>query len=155
MIVMLRKQDKIRSFTRFFFKRWQWFRSLLAYHTLFPSGILEIFVENRAHRWRRDRLPRIARYRHFPCRQSSHFVPTTTAAFSKPPANSPVWPAENWPGGSGNTKIFAEFGIPAVNWSVGHQHEYTEFETLDYKATLETVFENNMITKELVATCKG
>jgi hypothetical protein len=22
---------------------------------------------------------------------------------------------ENWPGGSGNTKIFAEFGIPAVN----------------------------------------
>jgi hypothetical protein len=39
--------------------------------------------------------------------------------------------------------------------------EHTEFETLDYKATLETVmlletiFENDMITEKLVATCKS
>jgi tripeptide aminopeptidase len=65
------------------------------------------------------------------------------------------------PGGLSDAKVFAEFGNRTVNLSVGYEHEHTEFETLDYKAALETVllleavFENNMITKELVATCKG
>jgi tripeptide aminopeptidase len=58
------------------------------------------------------------------------------------------------PGGFSDAKVFAEFGIPAVNLSVGYQHKHTEFETLDYKTTLET-FENNMIIEELVTACKG
>ncbi|AEH47525.1 M20/M25/M40 family metallo-hydrolase [Parageobacillus thermoglucosidasius] len=64
-------------------------------------------------------------------------------------------------GGLSDAKTFAEFGIPSVNLSVGYEHEHTELETLDCKATLETVllletvFENNMIAKKLVATCKG
>jgi tripeptide aminopeptidase len=74
-------------------------------------------------------------------------------------AGMPDW--KMTPGGLSDAKVFAEFGIPSVNLSVGYQHEHTEFETLDYKAALETVllleavFENNMITKELFATCKG
>jgi tripeptide aminopeptidase len=74
-------------------------------------------------------------------------------------AGMPDWKMP--PGGLSDAKVFAEFGIPSVNLSVGYRHEHTEFETLDYKAALETVllleavFENNMITKELFATCKG
>jgi tripeptide aminopeptidase len=74
-------------------------------------------------------------------------------------AGMPDWKIT--PGELSDAKIFAEFGIPTVNLSVGYEHEHTEFETLDYKAALETVllleavFENNMITKELFATCKG
>jgi tripeptide aminopeptidase len=74
-------------------------------------------------------------------------------------AGMPDWKMA--PGGLSDAKVFAEFGIPSVNLSVGYEHEHTELETLDYKATLETVllleavFENNMITKELFATCKG
>jgi tripeptide aminopeptidase len=65
------------------------------------------------------------------------------------------------PGRLSDAKLFAEFGIPFVDLSVGYEHEHTEFETLDYKAALETVmlleavFENNMITEKLTATCKG
>jgi tripeptide aminopeptidase len=64
-------------------------------------------------------------------------------------------------GGLSDAKFFDEFGIPSVNLSVGYEHEHTEFETLDYKAALETVLlletvlETNKITEELVATCKG
>jgi tripeptide aminopeptidase len=74
-------------------------------------------------------------------------------------AGMPDWKIT--PGGLSDAKVFAEFGNRTVNLSVGYEHEHTEFETLDYKAALETVllleavFENNMITKELVATCKG
>jgi tripeptide aminopeptidase len=74
-------------------------------------------------------------------------------------AGMPDWKMTH--GGLSDAKVFAEFGIPAVNLSVGYQHEHTEFETLDYKVTLETVllletvFENNMILEELVAMCKG
>ncbi|MED4970714.1 M20/M25/M40 family metallo-hydrolase [Parageobacillus toebii] len=74
-------------------------------------------------------------------------------------AGMPDW--KMTPGGLSDAKVFAEFGIPSVNLSVGYEHEHTKLETLDYKATLETVmlletvFENNMITEEFVATCKG
>ena len=74
-------------------------------------------------------------------------------------AGMPDWKMTH--GGLSDAKVFAEFGIPSVNLSVGYEHEHTEFETLDYSATLETVLlletvlENNMITEKLVATCKG
>jgi len=71
-------------------------------------------------------------------------------------AGMPDWKMTH--GGLSDAKVFAEFGIPSVNLSVGYEHEHTEFETLDYKATLETVllletvFENNMISEKIVAT---
>jgi tripeptide aminopeptidase len=52
-------------------------------------------------------------------------------------AGMPDWKMA--PGGLSDAKFFAEFGIPSVNLSVGYEHEHTEFETLDYKAALETV----------------
>nr|MBO2482113.1 peptidase M20 [Bacillaceae bacterium] len=72
-------------------------------------------------------------------------------------AGMPDWKMTH--GGLSDAKVFAEFGIPSVNLSVGYEHEHTEFETLDCKATLETVllletvFENNMIAEKLVAIC--
>ncbi|WP_026829422.1 M20/M25/M40 family metallo-hydrolase [Exiguobacterium artemiae] len=42
-------------------------------------------------------------------------------------------------GGSSDAKVFAGFGIPSVNLSVGYMHEHTEHETVDYAATFETV----------------
>ncbi len=42
-------------------------------------------------------------------------------------------------GGSSDAKVFAGFGIPSVNLSVGYKHEHTEHETVDYAATFETV----------------
>lgn len=42
-------------------------------------------------------------------------------------------------GGSSDTNVFAGFGIPSVNLSVGYRHEHTEHETVDYAATFETV----------------
>lgn len=74
-------------------------------------------------------------------------------------AGMPDWKITS--GGLSDAKTFAEFGIPSVNLSVGYEHEHTELETLDCKATLETVllletvFENNMIAEKLIATCKG
>jgi putative aminopeptidase FrvX len=82
---------------------------------------------------------------------SCHFATTTTAAFLKQPERSPACQTGKCPRGLSDAKVFAEFGIPTVNLSVGYQHEHTEFETLDYKAALETVMlletvlENNMI----------
>jgi tripeptide aminopeptidase len=72
-------------------------------------------------------------------------------------AGMPDWKMTH--GGLSDAKVFTHH--PSVNLSVGYAQEHTEFEMLDYKATLETVllletvFENNMITEELVATCKG
>ncbi|PLR98529.1 M20/M25/M40 family metallo-hydrolase [Bacillus sp. T33-2] len=43
------------------------------------------------------------------------------------------------PGGISDAKVFSSFGIPSVNLSVGYQHEHTDLETLDYRATFETV----------------
>lgn len=42
-------------------------------------------------------------------------------------------------GGSSDAKIFAEFGIPSVNLSIGYRDEHTDFEEVDYCATFETV----------------
>jgi tripeptide aminopeptidase len=59
------------------------------------------------------------------------------------------------PGGLSDSKVFAEFGIPAVNLSVGYEHEHSEWETLDYRATLdttillETVLDQQLITKDV------
>lgn len=57
-------------------------------------------------------------------------------------------------GGSSDARVFAEYGIPSVNLSVGYHNPHTENETLDYKSTLETivllekVFDEQMISKE-------
>jgi tripeptide aminopeptidase len=67
-------------------------------------------------------------------------------------AGMPDWKMTK--GGSSDAKIFAEHGIPSVNLSVGYQNEHTDDETLDYKATLETihlletVFDRQLISKE-------
>lgn len=42
-------------------------------------------------------------------------------------------------GGSSDAKVFAEFGIPSVNLSIGYRDEHTDFEEVDYCATFETV----------------
>lgn len=42
------------------------------------------------------------------------------------------------PGGSSDARIFAEYGIPSVNLSVGYNHEHTSDEYLDIKAMYET-----------------
>lgn len=42
-------------------------------------------------------------------------------------------------GGSSDAKIFAEFGIPSVNLSIGYRDEHTDFEQVDYRSTFETV----------------
>lgn len=42
-------------------------------------------------------------------------------------------------GGLSDAKIFAENGIPSVNLSVGYMNEHTDFESVDYRATYETV----------------
>ncbi|WP_232509548.1 peptidase M42 family protein [Parageobacillus thermoglucosidasius] len=52
-------------------------------------------------------------------------------------AGMPDWKITS--GGLSDAKTFAEFGIPSVNLSGGYEHEYTELETLDCKAMLETV----------------
>ena len=63
---------------------------------------------------------------------------------------------EDWqttPGGISDAKVFAQFGIPSVNLSAGYQNEHTDFETVYYLATFETVLlvesilHNNMILK--------
>ncbi|EKN69311.1 peptidase M42 family protein [Neobacillus bataviensis LMG 21833] len=41
-------------------------------------------------------------------------------------------------GGLSDAKVFAEFGIPSVNLSVGYLHEHTDSEIVNYKATYET-----------------
>lgn len=43
------------------------------------------------------------------------------------------------PGGISDAKVFASHGIPSVNLSAGYQNEHTDFETVDYLATYETV----------------
>jgi putative aminopeptidase FrvX len=42
------------------------------------------------------------------------------------------------PGGSSDTRIWAEHGIQSVNLSAGYQHEHTENERLDVKACYQT-----------------
>lgn len=42
-------------------------------------------------------------------------------------------------GGSSDAKVFAEFGVPSVNLSIGYLDEHTDFEQVDYRATFETV----------------
>ncbi|WP_138418309.1 M20/M25/M40 family metallo-hydrolase [Aquibacillus sediminis] len=42
-------------------------------------------------------------------------------------------------GGLSDARSFAEKGIPSVNLSAGYMHEHTDAETVDYKATFETV----------------
>lgn len=42
-------------------------------------------------------------------------------------------------GGLSDAKIFAEFGIPSVNLSIGYRDEHTDFEQVDYGATFDTV----------------
>jgi tripeptide aminopeptidase len=49
---------------------------------------------------------------------------------------------EDWkvtPGGISDAKVFASYGIPSVNLSVGYMNEHTDFETVDYMASYETV----------------
>ncbi|MBS8263863.1 M20/M25/M40 family metallo-hydrolase [Mesobacillus boroniphilus] len=49
---------------------------------------------------------------------------------------------EDWqvtPGGISDAKVFANYDIPSVNLSAGYQNEHTDFETVDYLATFETV----------------
>jgi tripeptide aminopeptidase len=49
---------------------------------------------------------------------------------------------EDWQvtsGGISDAKVFANYGIPSVNLSAGYQNEHTDFETVDYLATFETV----------------
>ncbi|WP_114167128.1 M20/M25/M40 family metallo-hydrolase [Exiguobacterium sp. TNDT2] len=48
------------------------------------------------------------------------------------------WTATRY-GGSSDAKVFAEFGIPSVNLSVGYQHEHTDQEEVDVQATLDTI----------------
>ncbi|WP_226641533.1 M20/M25/M40 family metallo-hydrolase [Mesobacillus subterraneus] len=68
---------------------------------------------------------------------------------------------EDWqvsPGGISDAKVFANYGIPSVNLSAGYQNEHTDYETVDYLATFETVLlvesllHNNMIRK--LDTCQ-
>jgi tripeptide aminopeptidase len=63
---------------------------------------------------------------------------------------------EDWqvtPGGISDAKVFANYGLPSVNLSAGYQNEHTDFETVDYLATFETVLlleallHHNMIPK--------
>lgn len=42
-------------------------------------------------------------------------------------------------GGSSDAKVFAGFGIPSVNLSVGYLHEHTDAEQLDFQSTLDTI----------------
>ncbi|TCI75732.1 M20/M25/M40 family metallo-hydrolase [Exiguobacterium sp. SH0S1] len=42
-------------------------------------------------------------------------------------------------GGSSDAKVFAEFGVPSVNLSIGYLDEHTDLEQVDYRATFETV----------------
>ncbi|RSD28585.1 M20/M25/M40 family metallo-hydrolase [Mesobacillus subterraneus] len=49
---------------------------------------------------------------------------------------------EDWritPGGLSDAKVFAQHAIPSVNLSAGYQNEHTDFETVDYLATFETI----------------
>lgn len=50
----------------------------------------------------------------------------------------PDWRTTRY-GGSSDAKLFALRAIPAVNLSVGYLHEHTDFEQVDFAATLETV----------------
>lgn len=50
----------------------------------------------------------------------------------------PDWQMTRY-GGSSDAKLFALRAIPAVNLSVGYLHEHTDFEQVDFAATLETV----------------
>ncbi|MGV2941946.1 M20/M25/M40 family metallo-hydrolase [Mesobacillus sp. LC4] len=68
---------------------------------------------------------------------------------------------EDWqvtPGGISDAKVLAYYGIPSVNLSAGYQNEHTDYETVDYLATVETVLlvesllHNNMIRK--LDTCQ-
>jgi tripeptide aminopeptidase len=63
---------------------------------------------------------------------------------------------EDWqvtPGGISDAKVFANYGLRSVNLSAGYQNEHTDFETVDYLATFETVLlleallHHNMIPK--------
>ncbi|WP_102262603.1 M20/M25/M40 family metallo-hydrolase [Mesobacillus jeotgali] len=63
---------------------------------------------------------------------------------------------EDWQttsGGISDAKVFANYGIPSVNLSAGYQNEHTDFETVDFLATFETVLlvefllHNDMIRK--------
>ncbi|MFC0469287.1 M20/M25/M40 family metallo-hydrolase [Halalkalibacter kiskunsagensis] len=42
-------------------------------------------------------------------------------------------------GGLSDAKVFAGYGIPSVNLSAGYMNEHTDWESVDYKATYETV----------------
>ena len=65
-------------------------------------------------------------------------------------AGMPDWKTTT--GGLSDAKVFASFGIPSVNLSVGYENEHTEDETLDCQAALETVlllktvFDQNWLT---------
>jgi len=65
-------------------------------------------------------------------------------------AGMPDWKTTT--GGLSDAKVFASFGIPSVNLSVGYQNEHTEDETLDCQAALETVllletiFDQNLLS---------
>ena len=50
----------------------------------------------------------------------------------------PDWQMTRY-GGSSDAKLFALRAIPSVNLSVGYLHEHTDFEQVDFAATLETV----------------
>jgi tripeptide aminopeptidase len=52
-------------------------------------------------------------------------------------ANMSEWKVTS--GGLSDTRVFASYGIPGVNLSVGYHHEHTDDETVDYVATYETV----------------
>jgi tripeptide aminopeptidase len=73
-------------------------------------------------------------------------------------AGMPDWKMTK--GGLSDAKIFAQYGIPSVNLSVGYQNEHTDDETLDYNATLETiilletVFHHQLINKETLLACR-
>ncbi|GAE28248.1 hypothetical protein JCM9140_4461 [Halalkalibacter wakoensis JCM 9140] len=48
----------------------------------------------------------------------------------------------NWKttsGGLSDAKVYASYGIPSVNLSVGYDNEHTDWESVDYKATYQTV----------------
>jgi len=53
-------------------------------------------------------------------------------------SDMPDWRTTRY-GGSSDAKLFALRAIPAVNLSVGYLHEHTDFEQVDFAATLETV----------------
>ncbi|MGP3562451.1 M20/M25/M40 family metallo-hydrolase [Geobacillus sp. BK01] len=65
-------------------------------------------------------------------------------------AGMPDW--RTTAGGVSDAKVFASFGIPSVNLSVGYENEHTEDESLNVRATLETVmllekvFDENLLT---------